>query len=106
MACSARTQLLMDPAELAELKALAKRRRTSVGRLIRDAVREKYLTQDVEKRRRAVEELAAMNLGPLPDWDALKEELDARYDDIAPYDDAVPRREHRPVRRRRAPRAP
>ena len=89
-----RTQLLMDPAELKELRRIAKRRRKSVGALIRDAVREKYLSGDEEVRRLAAESIVAMNIGPLPDWDELKEELDARYDD-------VPGRERRPVRRRR-----
>jgi len=96
MSLSSRAHVLMDPTELAELKKLAKRRRTSVGKLIRDAVREKYLAGDLDKRRRAVERILAMNIGPLPDWDVLKEELDARYDDL------IPRRERRPVRRRRS----
>lgn len=89
-----RTQLLMDPAELKELRRIAKRRRVSVGSLIRDAVREKYLENKDEERRRAAEAIVSMNIGPLPDWEELKEELDARYDD-------VPGCERRPVRRRR-----
>lgn len=89
-----RTQLLMDPAELKELRRIAKRRRVSVGSLIRDAVREKYLGDDEERRRLAAESIVSMNIGPLPDWPELKEELDARYDD-------VPGCERRPVRRRR-----
>jgi hypothetical protein len=92
---TARTQLLMDPAELKELRRIAKRRRVSVGSLIRDAVREKYLVDDEERRRQAIDRILAMNIGPLPDWPELKEELDSRYDD-------VPGCEHRAVRRRRA----
>jgi CHAD domain-containing protein len=99
MPCTARTQLLMDPDELAELKRIARRRKTSVGKLIRDAVREVYLAPDLESRRRAVEAIAAMNIGPLPDWDVLKEELDARFDDL------LPGHERLPLRRRRSPRA-
>ncbi len=95
MSFTARTQLLMDPSELAELKKLAKRRRTSVGRLIRDAVREKYLADDQDARRAAFERIMAMDIGPMPDWDELKKELDDRYDC------ALRRRERRALRRRR-----
>lgn len=43
MAATRRTQLLMDPDEFKQLRALARRRKTSVAELIRCAVRESYL---------------------------------------------------------------
>ena len=79
---SVRAQILMDPEELDELRKIAKRRGTSVGRLFRDAVREKYLGGSLDRRRRAVERILAMDIGPLPDWKALEEELGARYDEV------------------------
>jgi hypothetical protein len=82
MSLSARFQVLMDPKELEELRKIAKQRRTSVGRLFRDAVREKFLGGSEERRRRSAERILAMEIGPLPDWEALEEELGARYDEV------------------------
>ena len=85
MPLTARLQLLMDPKELRELRQIAKRTKTSVGKLVRVATQEKYFhAAGIESRRRAVDRIRDMNHGPVPDWPKLKKELDARYDDICP----------------------
>ena len=85
MPLTARLQLLMDPGELRELRRIAKRERTSVAKLLRDAARARYLHDPgAARRRRAAEEICNMNLGPVPDWPEMKKILDERYDHLYP----------------------
>ncbi|MEX1244208.1 MAG: ribbon-helix-helix protein, CopG family [Thermoanaerobaculia bacterium] len=72
-----RTQLLMDPAEFRRLKALARRRKTSVAELIRSAVREAYLAPTAD-RGPIVEEIAGMGL-PTTDWKRAKREIEEAH---------------------------
>jgi predicted aminopeptidase len=64
----------MEPEEFRRLQALARRRKTSVAHLIREAVRETYLAAEPQKRP-IVEAILAMRLA-LPDWESVREELD------------------------------
>jgi hypothetical protein len=63
----------MDPREYGRLEKIAKQKKTSVGELIRTAVRERYLglSPDAEK---AVRDLCALNL-PIADWDAVERDV-------------------------------
>ncbi|PYT08502.1 MAG: hypothetical protein DMF49_04950 [Acidobacteria bacterium] len=61
MAATRRTQILMEPEEFHRLRALARRRRTSVDELVRKAVRETYLEPSPD-RGPIVEEILRMDL--------------------------------------------
>jgi hypothetical protein len=76
MAATRRTQLLMNPVtvrwnpdEFKQLRALARRRKTSVAELIRCAVRESYLKAPVD-RKPLVEAILDLKL-PKIDWKKL-----------------------------------
>ena len=58
-----RLQLLLSRAQRLRLEAEAKRRRISVGALIREAIDLRLHTVPVEKRRRAVAKIKAMSGG-------------------------------------------
>ncbi len=73
-----RAQILMDPAEYKSLQRIARQRQTSVGELIRVAVRDRYLSP-TDDRREAATRIAAMNL-PVEDWATTKQELEDAYD--------------------------
>jgi hypothetical protein len=81
MAATRRTQLLMDPEEFRQLRALAKRRKTSVAELIRRAVRESYLKVPAD-RRPVVEAILNLHL-PSIDWRQAKKEIEAAHDGIS-----------------------
>jgi len=71
-----RLQVLVAPAQLAELRRLARRERRSVGSLVREAVEATYFRADhgdVERRLAAVERLVAMSL-PVADWEQMEHE--------------------------------
>jgi predicted transcriptional regulator len=70
---SERTQVLLSPEQVAKLKRIAAREGRSVGAVIRDAV-DTYVDPGTEARRRAFEELTAMNL-PVDDWEVMKAEI-------------------------------
>jgi len=77
MAATRRTQLLMDPEEFKQLRALARRRKTSVAELIRCAVRVSYLKTPAD-RKPLVEHILSLKL-PRIDWRKAKREIeDAR----------------------------
>lgn len=73
MAVDKRVQVLMEPTEFAQLEALAASQNVSVGELIRQAVRERYLLH-VDQRRIAAQQLCAMELTGL-DPDQLEASL-------------------------------
>lgn len=78
---SERTQVLLSKAQVARLKRIAARDRRSVGAVIRDAV-DAYVDPDLERRRRALREILAMDL-PVDDWDVMKRQIEeSRYPDI------------------------
>jgi hypothetical protein len=58
-----RLQVLLSRAQRNRLEAEAKRRRTSVGALIREAVDARLHSVPLEKRRRAIAEIKAMSGG-------------------------------------------
>jgi len=64
MAVDKRVQVLMEPTEFAQLEALAASQNVSVGELIRQAVRERYLMH-ADLRRAAAEKLCKMELTEL-----------------------------------------
>ncbi len=77
MAPTRRTQLLMDPEEFRQLRALARRRKTSVAELIRCAVRQSYLRAPAD-RKPLVEAILGLNL-PTLDWKKAKKEIEAAH---------------------------
>ena len=83
MALKKRVEVLFDLEKFAYLERLARREKTSVGNLIREAVNKVYLDADVEKRREAVRWLTSQNFDFRGDWDKLKEELEEeRYEQV------------------------
>jgi hypothetical protein len=67
----------MDPDEFRQLRALARRRKTSVAKLIRCVVRQSYLRAP-EDRRPVVEAILDLNL-PTIDWKKAKKEIEAAH---------------------------
>jgi len=61
MAVDKRVQVLMEPTEFAQLEALAASQNISVGELIRQAVRERYLVH-TNQRRAAADTLCKLQL--------------------------------------------
>ena len=80
MAATRRTQLLMEPEEFKRLQAEARRRKTSMASLIRAAVRETYLSREVD-RRPIVEAILHMDLPPM-EWKRVRKEIEASHADI------------------------
>jgi hypothetical protein len=74
--------VLVAPEQLVRLKGLARRRHSSVGALIREAVEAVYFGEDVDRRLAAVERLAAMRL-PVADWEQMERESIRWSDDDA-----------------------
>lgn len=80
-----RVQVLMEPREFAALERLARRRGASVADLMREAARAQYLNADDRGRRaRAAELFLSLPQAALPDWQSLKEEIEARRDSALP----------------------
>ena len=77
MPATRRTQLLMNPDEFKQLRALARRRKTSVAELIRCAVRESYLKAPAD-RKPLVEAILDLKL-PKIDWKKAKKEIEAAH---------------------------
>jgi hypothetical protein len=71
MATTRRAQILMEPDEYGRLEEIARRRGVSVGSLVREAVRDRYLTGG-EARRKALAEIYALDL-PVAEWGDWKE---------------------------------
>ena len=78
MRATRRTQLLMDPEEHRRLRELARRKKTSVGNLIRTAVRDTYLRPQEIDRKPVVEAILQMNLPPLS-WKRARREIEAAH---------------------------
>jgi len=82
MPTTRRTQLLMDPEEYRRLRALAKRQKTSVGALVRAAVRATYLTAQPPDRGAVVQEILQMRL-PTTDWKKVRREIENSHASIS-----------------------
>jgi hypothetical protein len=70
---SERTQVLLSPGQVEKLKRIAARDGRSVGAVIRDAV-DSYVDPGSDSRRRAFEDMIAMN-APVDDWEVMKAEI-------------------------------
>ncbi|HEV7509985.1 MAG TPA: ribbon-helix-helix protein, CopG family [Thermoanaerobaculia bacterium] len=68
--------VVLESEEYERLEAIAAQRGISVSDLIREAVRDRYLTL-VEQRKRAFEAICQIHI-PIPDWDSLEKEIEER----------------------------
>ena len=83
MALKKRVEVLFDQEKFSYHEDLARREKTSVGNLIREAVTMVYLDADVKKRRKAVRWLTSQAFDFQDDWDALKKDLEEeRYKQV------------------------
>ncbi len=74
---SKRVEILLDPAEMETLRRQARKAKKSVGALIREAVKEKYLTPTSKERKEALKRLLSAECQiDLPPWKQLKKELE------------------------------
>lgn len=74
---SKRVEILLDPAEMEALRRQAKKAKKSVGALIREAVKEKYLTPTPKERAEALRRLLSAECQiNLPPWSQVKKELE------------------------------
>lgn len=80
MAPTRRAQILMEPEEYERLEEIASRRGVSVGSLVREAVRERYLIGR-EVRGTALDEIFALELpvGDWGSWDEIEEEIERAH---------------------------
>ncbi|HEX4962930.1 MAG TPA: ribbon-helix-helix protein, CopG family [Thermoanaerobaculia bacterium] len=82
MARTREAQVLLESEEYEWLEAIAAQRRTSVSDLIREAVRDRYLSL-AEQRKRAFEAICQIHI-PIPDWDTLEKEIAEAHDSDLP----------------------
>ncbi len=75
MALKKRVEILFEEDKFTYLEQLARREKTSVGSLIREAVAQVYLDVDLEERREAVNWLTSQNVDFGGDWEDTKKEL-------------------------------
>jgi len=73
-----RTQFLMHPDEYRRLRDLARRKETSVGELVRTAVRAMHLEPQQPDRKSAVEAILQMKL-PTIIWSRARKEIAASH---------------------------
>lgn len=74
---SKRVEILLDPAEMEALRRQAKKAKKSIGALIREAVKEKYLTPTRKEREAALRRLLSAECQiDLPPWKQIKKELE------------------------------
>lgn len=69
-----KTTILFPPKLYRELERLAKKEKTSVAHLVRDAAIRRYLLPDRKTRLEAVKAIAAMQL-PVSDWPQMEREI-------------------------------
>jgi len=75
---SKRVEILFDPAEIAALRREARKTGKSVGALIREAIKQRYLTPSPEERDAALQRLLSAECRiSLPSWEQVKKELGA-----------------------------
>jgi uncharacterized protein (DUF1778 family) len=81
MAKTKRVQVLMEPREFELLEREAQKRGSSVSDLMREAARAQYLVNVHQAARaRATEAFLELPDAALPDWQAVKKELEERHD--------------------------
>lgn len=83
MVLNKRAEILFSNGEYEELKREAKRRRVSVGELVREAVRRTYLVPSAERRHQAFERLINGPEIDVGSWDEAKK-LIGRWVDKEP----------------------
>ncbi len=71
-----RTQILFSDNDYRRLQRVARERRCSVGRLVREAVAKEYLEEPRQERVAAAARLVAMGL-PVGDWPEMEREIEA-----------------------------
>lgn len=75
-----RIELRLEEEAYEDLADLAAARRMSLTAVIREAIQLLRNERDHEERRKAVDELAAMEIEEMPEPDELKRQLDSMYD--------------------------
>ena len=74
---SKRVEILLDPAEMEALRQQAKKAKKSVEALIREAVKEKFLTPTPKERKEALKRLLSPQRSiSFPSWKKIKRELE------------------------------
>lgn len=75
-----RVEMRLDDETYEDLAELAAERQISVSAAIREAIRLLREERDREERKRAVDELAAMEIEEMPDPEELNRQLDSTHD--------------------------
>ena len=75
-----RVEMRLDDETYEDLAELAAERQTSVSAAMREAIRLLREAHDYEARKRAVDEIAAMEIEEMPDPDELARQMDSMYD--------------------------
>ncbi len=75
MALKKRVEVLFEQDKYTHLEYLARREKTSVGKLIREAVERVYLDKERQKRKEAVKRLLSEQFD-FGDWEDIKKELE------------------------------
>ena len=70
-----RVEVLFDDKEYRKLEQIARQKKQSVGSLLREAAAEYVLRPDEEERQKALEELLAIDGGPVGSPEEIKEEI-------------------------------
>ena len=78
MGATRRTQILMNPEEHRRLRDLARQRKTSVGELVRTAVRKTYLEPQQDDKKAALEAILQLKL-PAISWRRARKEIEAAH---------------------------
>jgi hypothetical protein len=73
----ARLEIRLSASQLQKLKDEAKRKNTSVGELVREAIGRQYEIS-VEEKLNALKKMAEMQ-EPVSDWETLKKEIEAGH---------------------------
>jgi predicted transcriptional regulator len=77
---SRRVEMRLDDETYRDLAEMAAEQQTSVTATVREAIRLLREKRDYEERKRAVDELAAMEIEEMPDPEELARQMDSRYD--------------------------
>ena len=75
-----RVEMRLDDETYEDLAELAAERQTSVSATVREAIRLLREERDREERKRAVDELAEMEIEEMPDPEELARQMDSMYD--------------------------
>jgi predicted DNA-binding protein len=75
-----RLEVRLDPENRRKLDAVCRARGGPVSRVVRELIDEAYEDVLRERRRRAVEVIASLEIEEMPDPDELSRQLDSTYD--------------------------